>query len=134
MVCGLLCKEVMYLTKRILPSAFLLMVLASNMFAQENITDATERRRRRFSPHEISFIRGAENYDEESSPGNRKYFYITAEPLSNKYDINDMLRKNMAWEKDVSFQKSHPQDYRLSVGIIKLNTVMCGAMLRVKFH
>ena len=122
------------MTKPILPSAILLLVLASNIFAQQNVTDATEKTDRQFKPHEISFLRGTEIYDEESSSGSRKFFYITAEPLSNQYDLNDMLRKNMAWEKDVSFEKSRPQDYRLSVGIIKLNTVMCGAMFRVKFH
>jgi hypothetical protein len=120
--------------EQILPSAVLVLFLASNVFAQGNITDPTEKGDRRFKAHEISFVRGPKSHNEEIFMGGMKQVYIMAEPSSKEYDFNDILKENMAWDKDILFQKLHPQNYHLSVGIIKLNKIMCGAMLRVKFH
>lgn len=120
--------------KQILPCAVLVLFLGSNILAQENIIDATEKRERRFKPHQIPFVRGPKSHNEEISIGELKQVYMMAKPLSNEYDFNDILNENIAWDRDILFQKSHPQNYRLSVGIIKLNKIMCGAMLRVKFH
>jgi len=120
--------------KQILPFAVLLLFLASNTFAQENKTDAAEKKDMWLKPYEISFVQGAKGYNEQISPADMKQYYIMAETLSNESDFNGMLKEKMAWDKGVPFQKPHPENYRLSVGIIKLNRVMCGAMLRVKFQ
>ena len=112
----------------------LLLFLPSNTFAQEYAADATEKKDAWLQPREISLVQGAKSHNQQISSGEIKQYHIMAEPFSNEYNFNDMLKDNMAWDKGVLSQKSHPDNYRLSVGIIKLNKIMCGAMLRVKFH
>ncbi|MGB7293708.1 MAG: hypothetical protein WBD99_16180 [Thermodesulfobacteriota bacterium] len=120
--------------KILLFTVVLLLFLPSNTFAQKDTSDTTEKEDRWLKPRVISLVQGATSHNQQISSGEIKQYHIMAEPLSHEYNFNDMLKDNMAWDKGVPFQKSHPENYRLSVGIIKLNKVMCGAMLRVKFH
>ena len=119
--------------RQILLFGVLLLFLPSNTFAQEYTSDATDKKNGWLKSREILLVQGAESNNQQISSGEIKQYHIMAEPLSNEYNFNDMLKDNMAWDKGVLSQNSHPDDYRLSVGIIKLNKIMCGAMLRVKF-
>jgi hypothetical protein len=118
---------------QILLVAVLLPFLSSNAFAQEYKSDVTEKKHRWLQPRENTTVQGAKSNNQQISSGENKQFHIMAEPISYEHNFNDMLKDNMAWDQGFLSQERHPDNYHLSVGIVKLNTVMCGAMLRVKF-
>jgi hypothetical protein len=84
------------------------------------------------SKDEFLFEKEVKTYNENNNPEEKREFHELIEPFTKDYNLNDTIKENMAWDKNISFQKSNSQNLRLSVGIINLNQIMGGAMFKVK--
>jgi hypothetical protein len=66
-------------------------------------------------------------------PSEEKFELVqTTQPFTQQFDFNEMVRQKMAWDKRLSSEKYYLDRCRLSLGVIKVDKVMGGAMLTVK--
>lgn len=71
-------------------------------------------------------------YEDRNSEEETLEFTGLTEPFEQQFDFNEIVREKMAWDKNLSQEKSYLDRCRLSLGVIKVDKVMGGAMLRVK--
>lgn len=112
-------------------SIFLLFI-AHNTPAQEYLAKANENNEILLNKDEFLFEKEVKNYNGNNNPEEKREFHKLIDPFTKEYNLNDTIKENMAWDKNISFQKSNSQNLRLSVGIINLNQIMGGAMFKVK--
>jgi hypothetical protein len=109
-----------------------LLIVSANLMAQETATQTSERNDKWLKKQDIHLKDEADAYKDRNPSEETLEFTGLTEPFEQQFDFNDMVREKMAWDKNLSSEKSYLDRCRLSVGVIKANKLMGGAMLRVK--
>jgi hypothetical protein len=110
----------------------LFLMTPSPLFAQDHSTETIDKNDNWLKKEEINLKTEINNYNDQTIPEETLEFHTLTDPFSQEYDLNDMIKEKMAWDKNIPFKKSNPQKCRLSFGIIKLNQVMGGALVKVR--
>jgi hypothetical protein len=116
----------------IFSAAAVLLLLSTNLIAQESSTDGSERNDQWLKKLDIHLKDAVTAYKDQNSTEETLEFTELTEPFTQQFDFNEMIREKMAWDKSLSSEKSYLERCRLSVGVIKADKVMGGAMLKVK--
>jgi hypothetical protein len=116
----------------IFSAAAVLLLLSTNLIAQESSTDGSERNDQWLKKQDIHLKDAVTAYKDQNSTEETLEFTELTEPFTQQFDFNEMIREKMAWDKSLSSEKSYLERCRLSVGVIKADKVMGGAMLKVK--
>lgn len=110
----------------------LLLIIPTGLMAQEAITQTSGKNDKwlRKQDMHLKDEMTADEYQNtvEATSG----FTELREPFTHQHDFNEMVREKMAWDKNLSSEKSYLDRCRLSLGVIKVNKLMGGAMLKVK--
>ena len=107
----------------------LLLIIPINLQAQETATEGYDKWLRK---QDIHLKDEADAYKDRNPSEETLEFTGLTEPFEKQFDFNDVVREKMAWDKDLSSEKSYLDRCRLSLGVIKVDKVMGGAMLKVK--
>lgn len=110
----------------------LLLIIPTNLQAQETTTQASERNDKWLKKQDIHLRDEAVAYTDRNPSKEEFQLIHTTEPFTQQFDFNEMVRQKMAWDKRLSSEKSYLDRCRLSLGVIKVDKVMGGAMLTVK--
>jgi hypothetical protein len=116
----------------IFSAAVVFLLLSTNLIAQESSTDGSERNDQWLKKQDIHLKDEVVPYTDRNPSKEEFQLIHTTEPFTQQFDFNDMVRQKMAWDKRLSSEKSYLNRCRLSVGVIKVDKVMGGAMLKVK--
>ncbi|MGB7292057.1 MAG: hypothetical protein WBD99_07795 [Thermodesulfobacteriota bacterium] len=110
----------------------LLIIIPTNLMAQETTTQTSERNDKWLKKQDIHLKDEVTAY-EDRNPSEETFELIQlSEPFIQQFDFNEIVREKMAWDKKLSREKSYLDRCRLSLGVIKVDKVMGGAMLKVK--
>jgi hypothetical protein len=110
----------------------LLLLIPANLMAQENTTQTSGGNDKWLKKQDIHLKDEVTAYNDQNSSEETLGFIELTEPFEQQFDFNEMIREKMAWDKSLSSEKSYVDRCRLSVGVIKVDKVMGGAMLKVK--
>ena len=110
----------------------LLLIIPINLQAQETTTQASQRNDKWLKKQDIHLKAEVGNYKDGNTSEQTLEMIQPTEPFTQEFDFNEMVRQKMAWDKDLSSDKSYLDRCHLSLGVIKVNKVMGGAMLTVK--
>jgi hypothetical protein len=110
----------------------LLLLIPPNLMAQETTTQSSGGNDKWLQKQDIHLKDEVTAYNDRNSPEETLEFTEHNEPFTQQFDFNKMIREKMAWDKSLSSEKSYLDRCRLSVGVIKVDRVMGGAMLKVK--
>jgi hypothetical protein len=110
----------------------LLLIIPTNLMAQETATKTPERNDKWLKKQNIHLEDEVDAYKDGNSNTETIEFTERSAPFTQRFDFNEMLRQKMAWDKNLSSEKSYLDRCRLSLGVIKVKKVMGGAMLTVK--
>jgi hypothetical protein len=116
----------------IFSATVVLLLLSTNLIAQESSTDGSGKNEQWLKKQDISLKDEVNAYEDRDSPEETLEFTELSEPFTQQFDFNEIIREKIAWDKSLSSEKSYLNRCRLSVGVIKVDKVMGGAMLRVK--
>ena len=116
----------------IFSAAVVLLLLSTNLIAQETSTDGSGKNEQWLKKQDISLNDEVNAYEDRDSAEDTLEFTELTGPFTQQFDFNEMIREKMAWDKSLSSEKSYLERCRLSVGVIKADKVMGGAMLKVK--
>lgn len=119
-------------TNILLFALVLILIIPANLMAQETATQTSERNDKWLKKQDIHLEDEVDAYREEDSKEETVEFTELSAPFEQQFDFNEMIREKMAWDKNLSPETSHVDRCRLSVGVIKVDKVMGGAMLKVK--
>ena len=100
--------------------------------AQETTTQTSESDDKWLKKQDIHLKDEVDAYEDRDPSEDTLEFAGLAEPFEQQFDFNQMVREKMAWDKSLSSEKSYLDRCRLSLGVIKVDKVMGGAMLKVK--
>lgn len=110
----------------------LLLIIPANLMAQETATEASQRNDKWLKKQDIHLEDAVDAYKDGNSTTETIEFTERSAPFTQRFDFNEMLRQKMAWDKNLSSDKSYLDRCSLSLGVIKVKKVMGGAMLTVK--
>lgn len=110
----------------------LLLIIPANLMAQETGTQSSERNDKWLKKQDIRLTDEVEAYEDRNPSEETLELIKRTEPFTQQFDFNEMIREKMAWDKSLSSEKSYLDRCRLSLGVIKVDKVMGGAMLKVK--
>jgi hypothetical protein len=110
----------------------LLLLISSNLIAQETGTQTSERSDKWLKRQDIQLKDEVSAYKDQNSTEETLELTEVTEPFEQQFDFNEMVREKMVWDKRLSSEKSYLDRCRLSVGVIKVDKLMGGAMLKVK--
>ena len=119
-------------TKIVFFTAFSLLLISTNLIAQETSNQASGRNDKWLKKRDIQLKDHVDAYKDGHASEETLEFSGLTEPFTQQFDFNKMIREKMAWDKSLSSEKSYLERCRLSVGVIKADKVMGGAMLKVK--
>lgn len=110
----------------------LLLIIPANLIAQETTTQTSASNDKWLKKQDVHLKDEVDAYKDRNPSEETIEFTVLAEPFEQKFDFNEMVREKMAWDKNLSREKSYLDRCRLSLGLIKVKKVMGGAMLKVK--
>lgn len=110
----------------------LLLIIPTNLHAQETTTRLLERNDKWLQKQDIHLNSEMGTYKDSIKSEQTLELIQPSEPFTQEFDLNEMVRHKMAWDKNLSSDKSYLDRCRLSLGVIKVNKLMGGAMLTVK--
>jgi hypothetical protein len=113
-------------------SVVLLLLVSANLMAQETTTEPSEGNDKWLKKQDIRLKNEVDAYDDRNPSEETLEFKGLTEPFTQQFDFNEMVRQKMAWDRNLSREKSYLDRCRLSLGVIKVNKLMGGAMLKVK--
>jgi hypothetical protein len=113
-------------------SVVLLLLVSANLMAQETTTEPSEGNDKWLKKQDIRLKNEVDAYDDRNPSEETLEFIGLTEPFTQQFDFNEMVRQKMAWDRNLSREKSYLDRCRLSLGVIKVNKLMGGAMLKVK--
>ena len=100
--------------------------------AQETTTQTSARNDKWLKKQDIHLKDEVDAYKDRNPSEETLELIQTTGPFTQQFDFNEMVRQKMAWDKNLSREKSYLDRCRLSLGVIKVDKVMGGAMLKVK--
>jgi hypothetical protein len=109
-----------------------LLIVSANLLAQETTTQTAERNDKWLKKQEFQLKDEVDAYEDRNPSEETLEFTGLSEPFTQEFDFNEMIRQKMAWDKNLSRERSYLDRCRLSLGVIKVDKVMGGAMLKVK--
>jgi hypothetical protein len=110
----------------------LLLIIHANLIAQESSTQPSQRNDKWLKKQDIQLQDEVDAYEDQNSTEKSLEFTEFSGPFAQQFDFNEMIREKMAWDKNLSSEKSYLDRCRLSFGVIKVDKLMGGAMLKVK--
>ncbi len=110
----------------------LLLIIPTGLMAQEDTTQVPETDNKWLKKQDIHLEDEVAAYKDGNDSEQTLELIEPTEPFTQEFDFNEMVREKMAWDKNLSSDKSYLDRCRLSLGVIKVDKVMGGAMLRVK--
>lgn len=111
----------------------LLLTIPANLMAQETTTQTSETNNKWLKKEDIHLKDEVAVYKDWNASEQTLELIQPTEPFTQEFDFNEVVRQNMAWDKNLSSDKSSLDRCSLSLGLIKVDKVMGGAMLKVKF-
>lgn len=109
-----------------------LLMVSANLMAQETTTQTTARNDKWLKKQDIQLKDEVDAYKDGNPSEETLEFTALTEPFTQQFDFNEMVRQKMAWDTSLSSEESYLDRCRLSLGVIKVDKVMGGAMLKVK--
>lgn len=110
----------------------LLLIIPTSLMAQEAATQGPETNNKWLQKQDIHLRDEVATYKESNASKETLELIRPTEPFTQEFDFNEMLRQKMAWDRNLSRDNSYLDRCRLSLGVVKVDKVMGGAMLRVK--
>ena len=110
----------------------LLLIIPANLTAQETSTQTSQRNDKWLKKQDIHLKDEVDGYKDQNSTEGTVEFTDLSGPFTQQFDFNEMIRGKMAWDKNLSSDKSYLDRCRISLGVIKVDKVLGGAMLKVK--
>lgn len=110
----------------------LLLIIPATLIAQETTTQTSQENDRWLKKQDIHLEDEVDAYKDRNPSEDTIEFTVLSEPFEQQFDFNKMVREKMAWDRSLSREKSYLDRCRLSLGLIKVDKLMGGAMLKVK--
>lgn len=105
-----------------------------NLMAQEAANRPSESIGKWLNKEEIHLRDELEGYSDLNPAEYTQKFTGLAETLERQFDFNEMVRERMAWDRNLSSERSYLDRCRLSVGMVKAGRLLGGAMLKVELN
>lgn len=102
------------------------------LMAQESTSHISETNDKWLKKQDIHLRDEVVTYKESNASEQKLELIRPTEPFTQEFDFNEIVRQKMAWDRNLSRDNSYLDRCRLSLGVVKMDKVMGGAMLKVK--